>query len=167
VVPVYPVRTSFLAIPEMPHAGSGTIKGHSDPNLANCSAASLPSTHLWPGTHISWALLHAPSFTRDWWQSQTSFELIRQLSGALTTTQLSKRVYWCVYFYSPYLDSDCACLNGIHFCLEYCGVLFKTEAKLLPCAISIHHHPSALCVLCTRLVHGGGGGDVSYSVGLL
>jgi hypothetical protein len=36
----------------------------------------LPTVPSWPGTHIGWMLLHLANCTGDWWESQTSFELI-------------------------------------------------------------------------------------------
>jgi hypothetical protein len=41
------------------------------------------------GTHISWTLLFLASCMREWWQSQTSFEVIWWLPSALITAWLS------------------------------------------------------------------------------
>jgi hypothetical protein len=50
--------TAFLAIPaEMPQAGLGLMREHSDPNLASWLAFTLPLVPLWPGSHISLTLL--------------------------------------------------------------------------------------------------------------
>jgi hypothetical protein len=48
----------------------------SNPVLASWSPISFPTIHLCPSTHISWTLLCLASCVRDWWQSQTSFEVI-------------------------------------------------------------------------------------------
>jgi hypothetical protein len=64
---------AFLVTPtEMLQGGSGPTNGHSDSNFASWST-TMP---LWLGIHISWTLLCLLSSMRDWWQSQTSFELI-------------------------------------------------------------------------------------------
>jgi hypothetical protein len=38
---------------------------------------------------------------------------------------------------------NCACLNGIHYCLEYRCVLHKVQTKFLTCPIGIHPSFSA------------------------
>jgi hypothetical protein len=52
------------------------LKGCSDPVLPNWYAVSFPTIPSCPGTHIGWTLLYLASCVRDWWQSQTSFEVI-------------------------------------------------------------------------------------------
>jgi hypothetical protein len=47
-----------------------------EPCLANWSAISLPSIPICSGTYTSWIPFCSASFTRDWWQSQTSFNRI-------------------------------------------------------------------------------------------
>jgi hypothetical protein len=64
------------------------VNGCSDPILASRSAVSLPAIPSWPGTHISWTLLCLATCMRDWWQSQTSFEVIWYLSSALIAAWL-------------------------------------------------------------------------------
>jgi hypothetical protein len=56
------------------------VNGCSDPVLASWSAVSFPAVPSCPGTHISSTLLCLASCTRDWWQSEASFEVI---SGVL------------------------------------------------------------------------------------
>jgi hypothetical protein len=46
VVYIQPLTTLLAILAEMPHAGSGPIKGHPDSNLANLSAVILPSAPL-------------------------------------------------------------------------------------------------------------------------
>jgi hypothetical protein len=59
------------------------MSGYGEPSLVNWSAVSLPSIPVCPGNNISWTLLCSASFTRDWWQSQTSLEFIWKLLSSL------------------------------------------------------------------------------------
>jgi hypothetical protein len=47
------------------------------------------TNNTWPGTHISWTLLCLASSMRDWWQSQTSSEVIWWLPSGLIAAWLS------------------------------------------------------------------------------
>jgi hypothetical protein len=84
---------TFLATPvEMPQAGLGPVNGCSDPVLAGWFAISLSKIPSWLGTHISWTLLCLASCMRDWWQSQTSFEMTWCLPSPLIAAWLSDRI---------------------------------------------------------------------------
>jgi hypothetical protein len=108
------------------------VNGCSDPVLASRTAVSFPAIPSWPGTHISWTLLCLASFMRDWWQSQTSFEVIWCWPSALIVTWLSDRIWdVSIHIVTIYI-LDWSCLDGIYFCLEYCCVLPKAETKFPP-----------------------------------
>jgi hypothetical protein len=83
-------------------------------DIKSCSHGSTWRSAIICEVEISWKILCSSNFTRDWWQSQTSFELIWQFSSALIVS-----------------------LDGVHFYQEYCSVLPKAEAKLFS---SCHIH---------------------------
>jgi hypothetical protein len=68
------VMTYLATLPKIPQAVLGPVNGYREPILASCSAVSLPSIPLCPGTHIRYTLLRTASVIRDWWQSQTNLE---------------------------------------------------------------------------------------------
>jgi hypothetical protein len=70
------------------------VNGCSDPVLVSWSAISLLTISSWPGIHIGLTLLCSASWMRDWWQSQTSYELDYLIECR------------CPHFYTFSLDSQ-------------------------------------------------------------
>jgi hypothetical protein len=66
--------TPLATFADMPKAGSAPTSGHEKQCLANWSATSFPSIPMFPGNHANHILLCSASFTRNWWQFQTSLE---------------------------------------------------------------------------------------------
>lgn len=73
----------FATLSEMPQPGLGPVNCCRELLLARWSVISFPSIILCPGIHIIFTLLCSTCFVRDWWQSQTNFELILKLSSTL------------------------------------------------------------------------------------
>jgi hypothetical protein len=116
----------------------GLISGWPEPAVTDWESISLPSVHL-----------YASKCTSCIPACLVSFGITVLLSKALTAACLVMYRYF--NYHGPVCIPDCMWRNGVHFCLQYCGVLSKAEAELSPCAICIHSSSSTLRLFWTRL----------------